>query len=128
MKTSVMVSSQQHLATSSASTDKGFYFIFSAKSKELTAKRQELDDVNRKQKGLAKLQTDVAVMKPDFDLICDRLHGFAEIWSSVSIFHLSRTCLCRRALEQVRSQSVQFRTHIQGGLAAATNSVRLCCR
>jgi hypothetical protein len=48
----------------------------------------------------------------------------------VSVFHLSHTCLCRRAihLEQVRSQSIQFRDHIKGGLGAATNLVRVCCR
>ncbi|TEB33802.1 hypothetical protein FA13DRAFT_1626524 [Coprinellus micaceus] len=74
-----------------------------AKNNELAGKRQELADINRRQKGLAYLQTDLAGLEPDFDLICERLQGFAEIWASV------------------RSQSVQFRNHIKGGLGAATN-------
>ncbi|KAF6744264.1 hypothetical protein DFP72DRAFT_929589 [Ephemerocybe angulata] len=68
-----------------------------------TQRQNELNEVNRRQAALAFLKIDVANLQPDIDLICERLFLFAEIWSSV------------------RTQSIQFRSHIQGGMDAVTN-------
>ncbi|KAF5323130.1 hypothetical protein D9611_009382 [Ephemerocybe angulata] len=70
---------------------------------ERTQRQNELNEVNRRQAALAFLKIDVANLQPDIDLICERLFLFAEIWSSV------------------RTQSIQFRSHIQGGMDAVTN-------
>jgi hypothetical protein len=53
---------------------------------QLNGKEQELAIVNQKQEALAHLQTEFDGVKPDIDLICQRLVLFAEIWSSVSTF------------------------------------------
>ncbi|KAF6744317.1 hypothetical protein DFP72DRAFT_929721 [Ephemerocybe angulata] len=74
-----------------------------AKGKELSSKKKELEDVNRKQKELAKIKSDFDGLRPDIALICEKLVLFAEIWSSV------------------RSQTVQFQETLKGGMDALTN-------
>ncbi|RXW21444.1 hypothetical protein EST38_g4409 [Candolleomyces aberdarensis] len=74
-----------------------------AKTIELSDRQNELEDVNKKQEGLAKVKTEFDGLRPDIFLICDKLVLFGEIWSSV------------------RNQSVQFRESLKGGMDATTN-------
>jgi len=73
------------------------------KERELHRKQLELAEVNKKQIALAHLKTQFDLLRPDITLICERLVLFAEIWSSV------------------RSQSVQFQSHLKGGAGSETN-------
>ena len=52
--------------------------------KKLETKQAELVLVNEKQQGLAELQTQLDILKPDIALICDQLVLFGNIWDSVS--------------------------------------------
>ena len=54
--------------------------------KKLETKQAELVLVNEKQQGLAELQTQLDILKPDIALICDQLVLFGNIWDSVSRF------------------------------------------
>jgi hypothetical protein len=49
----------------------------------LEGKQAELAEVNKKQEALAHIQTEFENLKPDINLICDRLSLFAAIWVSV---------------------------------------------
>lgn len=51
---------------------------------QLSAKQNALADVNRKQEALAHLQSDFDGVKPDINLICEKLSLFTEIWAQVS--------------------------------------------
>ncbi|KAJ2923724.1 hypothetical protein H1R20_g13376, partial [Candolleomyces eurysporus] len=57
----------------------------SDKMSQLRGKEAELAKVNEKQQALAYLQTQSDGVKPEIDLICDRLLLFAEIWTSISL-------------------------------------------
>ncbi|KAJ2913937.1 hypothetical protein MD484_g6477, partial [Candolleomyces efflorescens] len=70
---------------------------------QLSGKERELAIVNQTQKDLANLQTEFDGVKPDIDLICQRLVLFAEIWSSV------------------RSQAVQIQEALKGATSAPTD-------
>ncbi|KAJ2912041.1 hypothetical protein MD484_g8367, partial [Candolleomyces efflorescens] len=72
----------------------------SNKSNQLSRKRKELEEVNRKQVALAHLATDFNGLRPDISLVCDKLVMFGEIWQSV------------------RSQSIRFQTHLKLGMEA----------
>ncbi|KAF6748032.1 hypothetical protein DFP72DRAFT_583515 [Ephemerocybe angulata] len=74
------------------------------KGNDLSSRKNELKDVNQKQLAIAKIKSDFDGLKPDIALICEKLVLFAEIWSSV------------------RSQSVQFRDTLKGGMDAVNNA------
>lgn len=61
----------------------GQRFTFPVKGKELSDKKKELEDVNRKQKAIAKVKSEFDGLKPDIVLICEKLVLFADIWNSV---------------------------------------------
>ncbi|KAJ2930016.1 hypothetical protein H1R20_g7082, partial [Candolleomyces eurysporus] len=73
------------------------------KMSQLWGKEKELATVNEKQQALAYLQSQSDGVKPEIDLICEKLILFAEIWSSV------------------RSQAVQFRNFLQASTNSPTN-------
>ncbi|KAJ2925652.1 hypothetical protein H1R20_g11440, partial [Candolleomyces eurysporus] len=75
----------------------------SDKMSQLRGKEAELTKVNEKQQALAYLRTQSDGVKPEIDLICDRLLLFAEIWTSV------------------RSQAVQFRDFLKSSANSPTN-------
>lgn len=79
-KASATVSSHSHRYSSS---NLNSWFMRIDKDKELRGKQSELANINRQQQALAYLQTDFANLKPDINLICERLLLFAEIWASV---------------------------------------------
>jgi len=73
------------------------------KAGELHRKQLELANANQRQVALAHLKTEFDIFKPDIALMCENLVSLAEIWSSV------------------RSQCVQFQSHLKGGTGAETN-------
>jgi hypothetical protein len=81
------------------------------------------------QTPIAQLKTKLDIWRPDILLMCDQLVLFANLWSYVRRFDLVSHFVSQRLTIsirfQIRSQAVQFRSIIQGGLGAATNTVRL---
>jgi len=73
------------------------------KERELHRKQLDLAQVNLSQVALAHLNIQIDILRPDIALICDKLLLFSQIWTSV------------------RSQCVQFRGHLGGGVGAETN-------
>ncbi|KAJ2925329.1 hypothetical protein H1R20_g11798, partial [Candolleomyces eurysporus] len=73
------------------------------KANELQGKQSRLEAIKAKQQLLGQAKAAFDAWKPNIALVCDKLVLFAETWASV------------------RSQTLQFRDHIQGGLEAATN-------
>ncbi|KAJ2936010.1 hypothetical protein H1R20_g1087, partial [Candolleomyces eurysporus] len=65
--------------------------------------QRELEDVNSKQEGLAKIKSEFDGLRPDIALICAKLVLFAEIWSSV------------------RDQTVHFQEQLKIGLDQVNN-------
>ncbi|KAG8686405.1 hypothetical protein FRC08_012520 [Ceratobasidium sp. 394] len=73
------------------------------KTIEISDRRKELEEVNRKQQALAQVKTQFDGLKPDIALICSRLALFGEIWSSI------------------RAQSLKFQETLNGGMETVTN-------
>ncbi|KAJ2913939.1 hypothetical protein MD484_g6471, partial [Candolleomyces efflorescens] len=71
--------------------------------RQLNNKKKDLAHVNEAQDALPFVESEFNGMKPDIDLICERLVLFAQIWSSV------------------RSQAVQIQTSLQGATGAPTD-------
>jgi hypothetical protein len=74
-----------------------------SKADQLSSKQSQLEAIKLQQQLLGQLICGFDGWKPDIALICDKLVVFAETWSSV------------------RSQTVQFREHLLGGMDAVTN-------
>lgn len=73
------------------------------KANQLANKKAELEAIQNQEKLLGVVKAGLDAWKPGIALICDKLVVFAETWSSV------------------RSQTVQFREHLLGGMGAITN-------
>lgn len=70
----------------------------------LARARQALAVVNAQQQALARLKGDFDGLKPDINLICERLVMFGEIWQSV------------------RTESIRFQTHLKLGMDAVSDA------
>jgi len=73
------------------------------KTRDLSEKRNELAEVNRKQEALAHIKTSFDGLKPEIAMICHRLALFGEIWDSV------------------RAQTIAFQKTLESGMDAITN-------
>lgn len=71
---------------------------------DLRRTQRELAEVNRLQQALARLKGDFDGLKPDINLICDKLALFGEIW------------------ESVRSETVRFQTELKSGMGVVQNA------
>ncbi|KAJ2924985.1 hypothetical protein H1R20_g12093, partial [Candolleomyces eurysporus] len=73
--------------------------------------QRELEDVNSKQEGLAKIKSEFDGLRPDIALICAKLVLFAEIWSSVQDQTVHFQEQLKIGLDQVNNE--RFRLEIE---------------
>lgn len=90
---------------------------------DLRRTQRELAEVNRLQQALARLKGDFDGLKPDINLICDKLALFGEIWESVGCtWRCDAGTMMNRQL-QVRSETVRFQTELKSGMGVVQNAV-----
>lgn len=70
---------------------------------DLRKAKSDLAEVNKQQEALAHVKSEFDQLKPDINLICEKLTLFGQVWQSI------------------RADSVSFQTHLKQGMEAATD-------